>query len=165
MRVILIPAAATVLIAAGEPGSTPVPVTTLDNPAYTVPPQRWETLEDALTQSENAPLFERYQAQLEIRRVPPDTEQAERMRERARLILGQADCRDRIHVVREASGQLPLTRREPASPEEPLAIYAVHREQDGCSVLVMMGDPQDIRPLPSPQEGPLLQEIPAGQGQ
>jgi len=59
------------------------------------------------------------------------------------------ECRNRITHAREASGQTPLLEREPASPERPYAIYAVHREQDGCSVMVMMGDSDDIRPLPS----------------
>lgn len=67
-------------------------------------------------------------------------------------------CRDRIHQVREATGQL---ERGTADPEEPLMIYAVDRRQDGCAVLVVAGDPEDIRPLPEPSKGPLFRRIPA----
>ncbi|MEM6475615.1 MAG: hypothetical protein AAF687_05555 [Pseudomonadota bacterium] len=64
-------------------------------------------------------------------------------------------CRDRISKVREEAGQTPLLNREPASPDKPLAIYAVDRRVDGCNVMVMKGDPSDIRPLPKPAEGPM----------
>jgi len=74
----------------------------------------------------------------------------------SRLVKAQTDeCRDRITHAREASGQSPVLEREPASPDRPYAIYAVHREQDGCSVMVMMGNREDIRPLPTPMEEPL----------
>ncbi|MGB3711086.1 MAG: hypothetical protein WA985_05305 [Erythrobacter sp.] len=69
-------------------------------------------------------------------------------------------CRDRISQAREASGQPPLLRREPASPENPLAIYAVDRTQDGCSVVVMMGEPEDIRPVPEVEQRPVFREVP-----
>ncbi|WP_152553425.1 hypothetical protein [Erythrobacter longus] len=66
-------------------------------------------------------------------------------------------CRDHISQARKAIGQSPLLEREPASPEKPYAIYAVHREQDGCSVMVMMGSQGDIQPLPSADpNGPYL---------
>ncbi|MEE4200625.1 hypothetical protein [Erythrobacter sp.] len=72
-------------------------------------------------------------------------------------------CNDRITQAREENGQPPLLDREPASPERPYAIYAVDREQDGCSVVVMMGDREDIRPLPLPPEkgGALLPAEPS----
>ena len=73
------------------------------------------------------------------------------------------ECRDRIVHARDALGQPPLLRREPASPERPLAIYAVDRTQDGCSVLVMMGDPDDIRPMPEPEQGPIFRQLPVNQ--
>ncbi|AOL23568.1 hypothetical protein Ga0102493_112556 [Erythrobacter litoralis] len=66
-------------------------------------------------------------------------------------------CRDRIEHARRASGQPPLLRRGPATPDDPVLIYAVDRRQDGCAVMVVKGDPQDIRPLPeAPREGKLL---------
>ncbi|QUL38739.1 hypothetical protein [Erythrobacter sp. JK5] len=68
------------------------------------------------------------------------------------------DCRDRIHRARAAAG-LPLLDREPAAPDRPYLIYAVDRRQDGCSVMMMKGDPDDIRQLPRPMEGSQL--IPA----
>jgi hypothetical protein len=78
--------------------------------------------------------------------------------------LDQATCRDRITHAREASGQPPLLQRQPASPDKPHGIYAVDRQQDGCSVMVMMGDRSDIRPLPAPVEGP-VRIIPVEAGQ
>jgi hypothetical protein len=65
-------------------------------------------------------------------------------------------CRDRITQARVASGQPPLLKRGPATPEDPVLIYAVDRRQDGCAVMVMMGDAEDIRPLPEVERGPLL---------
>lgn len=66
-------------------------------------------------------------------------------------------CRDRIEYARRASGQPPLLRRGPATPDDPVMIYAVDRRQDGCAVMVVKGDPQDIRPLPEqPRDGKLL---------
>ncbi len=69
------------------------------------------------------------------------------------------ECRDRITRAREAFGKPPMLEREPASPDKPHLIYAVDRRQDGCSVMVMKGDPDDIRQLPGKMEGSLL--IPA----
>jgi len=62
-------------------------------------------------------------------------------------------CRDRIEHARAASGQPPLLQRGPATPEDPVLIYAVDRRQDGCAVMVVAGDPADIRPLPEQPEG------------
>lgn len=126
MRVFVIASLPVLLIAASEP----VPQT-LDNPAYSSPPERWQTIDDA----EDA--FPEHAA------TPNDEH-----------------CSDTITHARDASGQPPLLQREPASPEKPQAIYAVDRRQDGCSVMVMMGDPDDVRPLPLPAEGP-PQVIPA----
>ena len=69
-------------------------------------------------------------------------------------------CRDTINKARAEAGKPPLLGREAASPDKPLAIYAVDRRENGCSVMVMKGDPSDIRPLPAPMEGP-LRAIPA----
>lgn len=71
-------------------------------------------------------------------------------------------CRDVISQARQEAGKSPLLDREPASPDRPYHIYAVDRRQDGCAVMVMKGDPADIRPLPAPSEGPLLL-MPAGE--
>ena len=64
----------------------------------------------------------------------------------------RATCRDRIEEVRAASGQPPLIQRGPATPDEALLIYAVDRRQDGCAVMVVKGDPSDIRPVPEQRE-------------
>lgn len=61
-------------------------------------------------------------------------------------------CRDRITVAREAAGKPPLLDRGPASPDRPYHIYAVDKRIDGCAVMVMHGDPTDIRPIPDRSE-------------
>ena len=118
-------------------GAGEPPHSSLDNPAYSTPREAWRTMDDATARNPA--------------RVPEIDEAALQA------------CRDAIRQAREASGQPPLLDREPASPEKPLAIHTVDRRQDGCSVMVMMGNREDIRPLPAPAEGPLLQEIPAEQ--
>jgi hypothetical protein len=75
----------------------------------------------------------------------------------------EKECRDRITHARAAAGKPPLLEREPASPAKPYHIYAVDRRQDGCAVMVMKGDPADIRPLPARPDG-LVRMIPLGQG-
>jgi hypothetical protein len=57
------------------------------------------------------------------------------------------ECRDRITHAREQAGQ-PRIERETAHPDKPMMIWAVDRREDGCSVMVVAGDPDDIRPLP-----------------
>jgi len=64
-----------------------------------------------------------------------------------------ANCRDRVHAVREERG-LPTLERGTASPDEPLFIAAVDKRIAGCSVLVMRQDLSDVRPLPARPEGP-----------
>ena len=59
-------------------------------------------------------------------------------------------CRDMINKARIEAGQMPLFDRETASPDTPQMIYAVDRREGGCSVMVMKGDMNDIRPLPTP---------------
>lgn len=74
----------------------------------------------------------------------------------------RAQCRDRIEMVRHDRG-LPRLRRENAGPDEAgfeaLMFHAVDRDVAGCDVLVMVGDRNDIRPLPEPRKGPLLRRI------
>ena len=115
-------------------GAGEPPHSALDNPAYSTPPGAWRTMEDATART---------------RAALPEIDEA-----------ALQACRDAIQQAREASGQPPLLDREPASPEKPLAIHAVDRRQDTCSVLVMMGNREDIRPLPAPAEGPMYEAIP-----
>ncbi len=70
-------------------------------------------------------------------------------------------CRDRIETVRAERG-LPRLRRENAGDGEAKALlfHAIDRDIAGCDVLVMVGDPQDVRPLPEPVEGPLFRLLP-----
>ena len=125
MRILALLTTALALIGANDPPRSP-----LDNPAYTDPPEEWETLEQAMAsdprEGANAPDGER------------DRQGGE--------------CRDTIEQVRKATGQPPRFDNRPASPERPHAIYAVDRRQDGCSVMVMMGDADDIRPIPQPEQ-------------
>lgn len=69
--------------------------------------------------------------------------------------LARTDCTDRIHTIREESGQ-PTLDRQPASTEDTLLIYAVDRREDGCPVLVMAHRPDDIRPVPAASDHPRL---------
>lgn len=112
-------------------------VSALDNPAYSQPARPWTSIKDAQQQT----VLDRFEG---VRIASAD----------------QQSCQDRISKARELLGKSLLLEREPASPEKPHLIYAVDRRQDGCSVMVMKGDPDDIRPLPLPAKGPFLM-IPA----
>ena len=65
-----------------------------------------------------------------------------------------ADCSDTIQLVRSERG-LPLLDRRPANPDEPILFRAVDYHIDGCDVLLMPTG--EVRDLPKPQDGPLLQ--------
>lgn len=66
-------------------------------------------------------------------------------------------CRDRIERVREESGQ-PKLDREPASAERPYLIAAVDKRIDGCPVMQMKGNVNDLRPLPAlPERRPRME--------
>ena len=56
-------------------------------------------------------------------------------------------CADRVREARASAG-LPAMDRRTASPERPELIYAVDHRRDGCGVLVMHGNSEDIRPVP-----------------
>ncbi|MEL7737322.1 hypothetical protein AAG614_02970 [Citromicrobium bathyomarinum] len=61
--------------------------------------------------------------------------------------VNRATCRDTIEQAREESGQ-PKLETQPAEAAEPLLYKAVDRDVDGCDVLVMADDTDDIRPVP-----------------
>lgn len=63
--------------------------------------------------------------------------------------LAARNCRDRIQQVRDASGQ-PALDKTPAAPGEGYLINAVDMRVDGCAVLQMKGNVNDLRPLPAP---------------
>ena len=63
-------------------------------------------------------------------------------------------CADRIEQVRDAAGE-PRLDRAPASTETPMLIAALDKRIDGCAVLQMKGDVNDLRPVPLPSEGPV----------
>ena len=73
--------------------------------------------------------------------------------------LTRSNCLDRLERAQDDAGEGadeavvvspgPLLRRGPGSPDTPpLAIYAVDRREGRCAVMVMMGDTDDVRPLP-----------------
>jgi hypothetical protein len=63
----------------------------------------------------------------------------------------QAEC-DFLRQTGRDPESSPLLRREAASPDEPLLIYAVDRREGKCPVLVMKGDTEDIREVPKTDE-------------
>ncbi|WP_435417622.1 hypothetical protein WAB17_12230 [Parerythrobacter aurantius] len=71
-------------------------------------------------------------------------------------------CADTIREARDSAG-LPALDRRTAAPDKPELIWAVDHRRDGCGVLVMRGDPQDIRPIPEPADDATI--IPAGSGE
>lgn len=134
MRLVILSVTALALTGAADaadrakdiPATAEAIVLSLDNPTYLRTPAQARLIERA--QSETAPTA-----------VPSD-----------------AECRDRITKAREAAGTPPLLDREPASPDKPYRINAVDRRQDGCSVMVIKGDPADIRPLPEAADQPIV---------
>ena len=68
--------------------------------------------------------------------------------------IERARCEEQIQTARSEAGQ-PEIEREPADPEKPLMLAAVHQTIEDCPVLVMKQDTSDIRPLPERREGPL----------
>ena len=64
-----------------------------------------------------------------------------------------ADCTDRIEQVRDDLGQ-PRLDRSPATPGEGYLIAAVDKRVDGCPVMQMLRDADDLRPVPRPTLGP-----------
>ncbi|NVD43781.1 hypothetical protein [Qipengyuania atrilutea] len=63
-------------------------------------------------------------------------------------------CERTIEQVR-AERNLPLLRREPASPDKPYLLSAVDKTIDGCPVLVMHSDKSDVRPVPETANEPI----------
>ena len=63
-----------------------------------------------------------------------------------------ADCADRIERVRGALGQ-PRLYRSPPVPGQGYLIAAVDKRVDGCPVMQMLRDADDLRPVPRPTTG------------
>ena len=76
---------------------------------------------------------------------------------------GAEFCSDRIRQARDNAG-LPQLDRRTASPDKPELIYAVDHRRDGCGVLVMHGNPEDIRPVPEASEETGIIPAEANQG-
>ncbi|ANY20493.1 hypothetical protein A6F68_01985 [Tsuneonella dongtanensis] len=72
---------------------------------------------------------------------------------RGRPATAEGDCPDRIRKVREELDQ-PRLERKPASSENPVLIAAVDKRIDGCAVMQMRNDINDLRPIPAPADGP-----------
>ncbi|MXP09555.1 hypothetical protein [Pseudoblastomonas halimionae] len=67
----------------------------------------------------------------------------------------EAHCEIVIEQALEQSG-MPILRRETATDERPLLSAAVDRRIDGCPVIQMLANPDDVRPFPKPEDGPAL---------
>lgn len=65
-----------------------------------------------------------------------------------------ARCLDRVEEVRGEPGKHTPDSAKPSS--DPLLIFAVEKQIDGCSVMVMRNDVNDMRPLPGPSEHRLM---------
>ncbi|MEM6858549.1 MAG: hypothetical protein AAF559_11815 [Pseudomonadota bacterium] len=130
MRAVLIPVLAFALTGASDEAATPAP------------------------EPDQQALFEEYRSQLEAlkkRDIAAEIAQGAVLQG-----LKPSNCNDRLERAQDKADEAvvvtpgPLLRRGPnTSDSEPLAIYAVHRREGGCAVMVMMGDPTDVRPLPS----------------
>ena len=70
----------------------------------------------------------------------------------------RSTCRDTIEHAREESGQPPLDKRDGTEDKapEPMLYKAVDHDVDGCDVLVMADDAEDIRPVP--EGGPVVMQ-------
>ena len=68
--------------------------------------------------------------------------------------IKRARCEEQIRKARSDAGQ-PEIEREPADPEKPLMLAAVHQTIEDCPVLVMKQDTSDIRAVPERPKGPL----------
>ena len=64
------------------------------------------------------------------------------------------NCRGRIETAREERGLPKLAPDK--DPQNPLLILAVDRLIDGCEVLVMQNNINDIRPLPEFSDTPRM---------
>ncbi|NTZ42113.1 hypothetical protein G7A66_03185 [Altererythrobacter sp. SALINAS58] len=63
------------------------------------------------------------------------------------------DCRGQIHTIRQERELHSLEGESDA--KEPYAIKAIDQRIDGCSVMVMHHDINDVRPLPDVQANPV----------
>jgi len=79
-----------------------------------------------------------------LHKLPKLANQAEEIRK---------NCRGRIEAVRQERG-LPKLAPDKGSDRDPLLVLAVDRSIDGCEVLVVSNDLNDIRPLPDFSEEP-----------
>ena len=70
-------------------------------------------------------------------------------------VKSSESCRDRITEVRDAAGQ-PKLDRSPAIPGQGYLIAAVDKRVDGCAVMQMHRQIDDLRPLPETSNQPVL---------
>lgn len=68
---------------------------------------------------------------------------------RSQSAAEQVRCLARVEAARAAAGQ-PMLDRTPADGETGYLIAAVDKRIDGCAVMQMHGDVNDLRPLPNP---------------
>ncbi|MEL6488209.1 MAG: hypothetical protein AAFQ13_13840 [Pseudomonadota bacterium] len=106
-----------------------------------------------IPQTDEPALLAEYQEKLEaLKKRNPAAEANEGSVTR---MLERSACRDRLEQAEDGAPSIrfidrPLFQGRPDTPENPpLAIYAVDRREDGCGMMVMMGNPDDVRPVPS----------------
>ncbi|MBV7259971.1 hypothetical protein [Erythrobacter crassostreae] len=106
----------------------------LDNPAYSNPAKPWTNLKEV--------------------QATEATEIGETLRQ---LRESRRACRDRLTTAQDDAPR-PVIEPDTASADKPLLIYAVDHRSEGCSLIVMKGNPDDVRQLPElPSDKPLLQ--------
>ena len=128
MRLIILPVAALALIGATEVDDKGVPVP--------------DTIETGALPLDN-PGYVRTAAQAKL------IERAQRD-----ALPSDEQCRDRITRARKEAGKADLPDNQPASPDMPNPFNPVDMQIGKCAVVVIEGDANDLRPLPSPAEVP-----------
>ena len=61
------------------------------------------------------------------------------------------ECRDRVRQADPKTDQAVIERK-PATTEKSMMIWAVDRRENGCGVMVMKGDLNDVREVPARPE-------------
>jgi hypothetical protein len=68
--------------------------------------------------------------------------------------LSDKQCADRIEQVRDAAGQ-PALDKMPATADDGYLMAAVDKRIDGCPVMQMLHDIDDVRPVPQVEQRPV----------
>lgn len=91
---------------------------------------------------------------------PPPSEPEVAMRVVQPFTPPGSQCRDNALPTNDNPDRQPRFEREPATPDSGQIIYAVDRRIDGCSVIVVKGEPRTNRYLLQPQDDALQAAFP-----